>query len=187
MGWKMEVEKTHAALQAEGVKCGHFQHHHNHSHCHGQTYRFHHHHGHHHHQKEEAGNEDSKVDVSRVSRRPRKSPYPMIPVSEATEIVLSYAEVCATKTVTMQDALGYVLAQDIFAKDPHPPFPASIKDGYAVLASDGVGLRTVVGDSTAGCSPEMLHVRSGMCIRVNTGAPVPPGADAVVQVRDNFL
>lgn len=56
-----------------------------------------------------------------------------------------------------------------------------------MLASDGTGLRTVVGDSTAGCSPEMSHVRSGMCMRVNTGAPVPPGADAVVQVEDTDI
>ena len=47
-------------------------------------------------------------------------------------------------------SLGRVLAEDVFAKDPLPPFPASIKDGYAVLASDGAGKRQVQGASIAG-------------------------------------
>ena len=46
--------------------------------------------------------------------------------------------------------LGRVLAEDVFAKDPLPPFPASIKDGYAVLASDGGGKRQVQGTCIAG-------------------------------------
>ena len=52
--------------------------------------------------------------------------------------------------ICFTDALGRVLAEDIHAKDPLPPFPASIKDGYAVIASDGDGHRIVLGDSTAG-------------------------------------
>ena len=38
----------------------------------------------------------------------------------------------------------------MYAKDPLPPFPASIKDGYAVIAADGDGVRKVLGDSVAG-------------------------------------
>lgn len=87
----------------------------------------------------------------------------------------------------MLEALGFVLAEDIFAKDPLPPFPASIKDGYAVLSQDGAGARKVGGDATAGCGPEDHTVTSGMCIRINTGAPVPPGADAVVQVNAQYF
>ena len=74
------------------------------------------------------------------------------------------------------------MAEDIYAKAPLPPFPASIKDGYAVLAADGAGLRIVGGDSTAGSNPSAEIVKPGVCIRINTGAPVPEGADAVVQV-----
>ncbi|XP_050734795.1 gephyrin-like isoform X2 [Eriocheir sinensis] len=181
MGWKDEVETTHIALQSEGVKggsiTGHHHHHHHHHHC-----GLHQHH-HHHHQE----SDESKADVSHISRRPRKSPYPMIQVSQAVEIVLSHAELCITETIHTKNALGFVLAENIHAKDPLPPFPASIKDGYAVLASDGAGLRAVKGDSTAGCSPGKLEVTSGTCVRVNTGAPVPSGADAVVQVEDTEL
>lgn len=106
----------------------------------------------------------------------------MISVSQAVEIVLSQAEPCLTEAIHTKNALGFVLGEDIHAKDPLPPFPASIKDGYAVVASDGAGLRAVAGDSTAGCSPGKLKVTSGICVRINTGAPVPSGADAVVQV-----
>ncbi|XP_042227810.1 gephyrin-like [Homarus americanus] len=185
MGWKTRVEKTHSALQAVGGHCEHI--HHPRAHPHGHGLHHYHHHHHCHALGGEAENQESKADVSRISGRPRKSPYPMISVSEALSTVLSHAEQCANKTLPMQESLGFVLAQNIIAKDPLPPFPASIKDGYAVLASDGAGLRTVGGDSTAGCSPEKTRVSSGMCIRVNTGAPVPAGADAVVQVEDTEL
>ncbi|CAL4146150.1 unnamed protein product, partial [Meganyctiphanes norvegica] len=162
------VDATHKQLQSQGVQHQHSQHQH---HCH-------HHHNHHH---------SSKADVSRVSRRARKSPYPMISVEEAQKMVLTNAERCNTKMVPMAEALGSVLAQDVYAKDALPPFPASIKDGYAVLAADGAGLRTVAGDSTAGAGPNERKVTAGVCVRVNTGAPVPPGADAVVQVEDTEL
>ncbi|KAG0723267.1 Gephyrin [Chionoecetes opilio] len=183
MEWKEEVEATHTVLQSEGVKSGSTEGHHHHhlQHC------GHHHHHHHHHQHHRQESDESKADVSHVSRRPRKSPYPMIPVSEAVETVLSQAELCMKEYIATKNALGLVLAEDIHAKDPLPPFPASIKDGYAVLASDGAGTRVVKGDSTAGSSPGVTTVTSGVCVRVNTGAPVPPGADAVVQVRWSSL
>ena len=43
-----------------------------------------------------------------------------------------------------------MLASDVHAPEPLPPFRASIKDGYAVLAADGAGARKVLGDSIAG-------------------------------------
>lgn len=190
MDWKVPVEKTHDALQAEGSSCRHHttacQHHQPSAHQHQHAHHFHHHKCHHH-QRDETGNTTSKADVTRISGRPRKSPYPMISVSEALEIILSHADQCTNKVVPMQDALGFVLAQDIIANDPLPPFPASIKDGYAVLSSDGAGVRVVDGDSAAGCRPEKLKVSSGKCVRVNTGAPIPLGSDAVVQVEDTEL
>lgn len=46
--------------------------------------------------------------------------------------------------------MGYILLSDIFAKEPFPPFRASMKDGYAVIAADGAGRRKVVSESIAG-------------------------------------
>ena len=48
------------------------------------------------------------------------------------------------------EASGFVLSSDVHAPEPLPPFRASIKDGYAVLAADGAGARKVLGDSIAG-------------------------------------
>ena len=72
--------------------------------------------------------------------------------------------------------------QDIFFL-----FLASIKDGYAVISDDKGGLRKVIGASNAGNEPEKLILQPGECVRINTGAPVPAGADAVVQVEDTEL
>ena len=66
-------------------------------------------------------------------------------------------------------------------------FLASIKDGYAVISDDKGGLRKVIGASNAGNEPEKLILQPGECVRINTGAPVPAGADAVVQVEDTEL
>ena len=66
-------------------------------------------------------------------------------------------------------------------------FLASIKDGYAVISGDKAGLRKVIGASNAGNKPEDQKLQPGTCVRINTGAPVPPGADAVVQVEDTEL
>ncbi|KAL4238950.1 hypothetical protein ACF0H5_003654 [Mactra antiquata] len=147
---------------------------------HGHHHHHHHHHGCSHHQQ------SSQVDVSQVAYRPRESPFPMITVEEALSKVMSEALVLDGDTVYFKDCLGCFLSQDVFAEEPLPPFPASIKDGYAVLASDGSGNRFVSGGMTAGDQPGG-KVTKGYCVRINTGAPVPEGADAVVQVEDTLL
>lgn len=171
-----EVMATHKIVQSNVASlqtCG--GHHHRHHH--------HHHHDHHHHH-----HSDSKVDTSRVARRARESPYPLLDVDTAQKIVLENTEVLGTETVKFTEALGRVLAEDVVAKDPLPPFPASIKDGYAVLASDGAGKRKVLGSAIAGVNPgEQEKLQAGYCLRINTGAPVPAGADCVVQVEDTKL
>uniref|UniRef100_A0AAZ3RW51 Gephyrin n=1 Tax=Oncorhynchus tshawytscha TaxID=74940 RepID=A0AAZ3RW51_ONCTS len=84
------------------------------------------------------------------------------------------------------DGMGRVLAQEVYAKDNLPPFPASVKDGYAVRAADGPGDRFIIGESQAGEQPTHT-VMPGQVMRVTTGAPIPCGADAVVQVEDTEL
>lgn len=123
-----------------------------------------------------------------VAYRPRNSTFPLITVHQAQEIVLSHcATIDRTEQVTYIDAVGRILASDVTARDPLPPFPASMKDGYAVLAVDGPGLRKVIGASVAGSQPEEMTVRPGFCARISTGAPLPPGADAVVMVEETKL
>ena len=73
--------------------------------------------------------DNSTVDTSKVARRARQSPYPMITVKQAQEIVLGHCGSLGTEMIALDDALGRVLSVDALAKDPLPPFPASIKDG----------------------------------------------------------
>ena len=125
-------------------------------------------------------------DLNKVAKRDRHSPFPLVPMDKACSMVMENV-CCLPKTVMpLEDSFGYILASDIFAKEPFPPFAASIKDGYAVLSSDGPGERLVLGPITAGEMSES-HVISGHVMRLTTGAPVPPGADAVVQVEDTEL
>jgi gephyrin len=58
-------------------------------------------------------------------------------VEEAAEIVLAEVRPLPTERCGLRDVLGRRLAEDAFAPRPHPPFPAAIKDGYAVRAADG--------------------------------------------------
>lgn len=53
----------------------------------------------------------------------------MISVADAQKKVLEFCDVIGTEKVDFRKALGRVLAEDVFAQDPLPPFPASIKDG----------------------------------------------------------
>lgn len=111
------------------------------------------------------------------------SPYPMLAVADALEIVLAQATPLPPESVPLTNALGRVLAEDVHATGPLPPFPASIKDGYAVVAADGPGLYPVVGEATAGRLPEFT-LQPGQAAYITTGAPVPQGADAVVMVEE---
>jgi len=93
----------------------------------------------------------------------------------------------ATEVVTLDEARGRVLARDVLADRDYPPFPRSSRDGYAVRAAD---VRQVpawlacVGEARAGAPyPDKLAEESGVCVEIMTGAPVPPGADAVVMIE----
>lgn len=87
------------------------------------------------------------------------------------------------------EAAGMVLAEDRFAPHPLPRFANSAMDGYAVRSEDVSGASddspvdlTVIGEVRAGAAGDAT-VSSGEAIRIMTGAPVPPGADAVIPVE----
>uniref|UniRef100_A0AAQ5Z8F3 Gephyrin n=1 Tax=Amphiprion ocellaris TaxID=80972 RepID=A0AAQ5Z8F3_AMPOC len=128
----------------------------------------------------------SAVDISKVARRHRMSPFPLTSMDKAFITVLEMTPILGIEVINYRDGLGRVLAQDIYAKDNLPPFPASVKDGYAVRAADGPGDRFIMGESQAGQQPTHT-VMPGQVMRVTTGAPIPCGADAVVQVEDTEL
>ena len=100
------------------------------------------------------------------------------------ETVQSRSKPTETESVGLEDALGRVLAEEILADRPYPPFNRSTRDGYALRSADlvreagGQSLR-LAGEVRAGQSFER-ELRSGECVAIMTGAPVPEGADAVV-------
>ena len=111
-------------------------------------------------------------------------------VQEALTAVLAGVSVLPAERVPLLDGLGRVLAEKVVARDSLPPFANSSMDGYALIAADldGAGKQRpatlrVVGDVAAGAVPDVT-VERGTAVRILTGAPVPPGADAVVPVED---
>ncbi|VVE51790.1 gephyrin-like molybdotransferase Glp [Pandoraea commovens] len=106
----------------------------------------------------------------------------MLSTQEALDAVLAAARpLNERETVDTLAANGRVLAADVVATLDVPPMDTSAMDGYAVRAADLTGDATVLPVSQripAGHAPEPLA--SGTAARIFTGAPVPPGADAVV-------
>lgn len=74
----------------------------------------------------------------------------MISMEEVSEIFNNFNWNNETETLELWKCHGRILSQDILSLCNLPPFPASIKDGYAVIASDGEGLRQVLGGLEAG-------------------------------------
>jgi len=122
------------------------------------------------------------------------SPEPQaIPSFEdARHIVEAHAAIVrgsrATEIVDLLSAAGRVLAEPVLADRDMPPFPRSTRDGYAVRAADLAKLPAtleIIGEIRAGEKPEEIpaSVERGQAVSIMTGAPVPPGADAVVMVE----
>ena len=115
----------------------------------------------------------------------QNSPYRMVSVDEAVSVALSYAAPLAAVTVPLAKAHGRVLASDVVAAEPQPSFRASVKDGYAVRCADGAGEFPVAATSRAAARDgPPAALQPGTVAYITTGAPVPEGADAVVQVEN---
>jgi molybdopterin molybdotransferase len=103
----------------------------------------------------------------------------LLSVEEARARMLAGVEALGVEQVGLREALGRVLAADVFAARDQPPFAASAMDGWAVRAADGPGRLRIVGESAAGRGFAGA-VEAGEAVRIFTGAAVPAGADAVV-------
>ncbi len=114
----------------------------------------------------------------------------MLSVEEARERILAVFHTLDAEEKPILEALGQVLAEDVEAPFDIPPLANSAMDGYAVRHQDIQGadpssprLLRVVGYVAAGQLPSQ-KVEPGTAIRIMTGAPIPPGADAVVPFED---
>jgi molybdopterin molybdotransferase len=106
----------------------------------------------------------------------------MITFKEALEIVISSARTKGNEYVTLDKAIGRVLAADVFADMDMPPFNKSAVDGYACRLIDIHQPLEIVEEIPAGKQPAKA-IGVGQCARIMTGAMVPEGADTVVMVE----
>ncbi len=110
----------------------------------------------------------------------------MLTVEQALERCLGAARPVSREEVPLEHAFGRVLAADIHAPSPLPPWDNSAMDGFAV-ASEGFGddEEVVVLETIAAGSVGQVRVERGAASRIMTGAPLPEGADAVVIREDS--
>ncbi len=114
----------------------------------------------------------------------------MIPVAEALDIILKDTIPLGKEKVSILNALGRVLGEDLLARRPIPPRDNSAMDGYAVHWEDTQGATPsspvaleVIENIPAGAIPRCV-VGAGQAARIMTGGPIPEGADAVIRVED---
>jgi molybdopterin molybdotransferase len=114
----------------------------------------------------------------------------MLTVEEALEKVLQEVDVLEAESVPILDSLGQVLAGDVRSGVNVPPLDNSAMDGYAVRSQDTQGASAAVPrylsviDIIMAGSISRLEVKTGTAIRIMTGAPVPAGADSVIQFEN---
>jgi molybdopterin molybdotransferase len=105
----------------------------------------------------------------------------LVSITEARRRVLEAVTPLGDEPVSLDAALGRVLAEDVTSAIDVPPFDSSGMDGYAVVAGPEAELE-VIDEARAG-HPASEAVRPGTAVRISTGAVVPEGADAVVPVE----
>lgn len=110
----------------------------------------------------------------------------MLTVEEALELVAKYTQPLAARRVVLGEAAGLVLAEEIRSEVNSPPYDKALMDGYAVRSSDREPVRQVLEEIAAGAVPR-FPVTAGAASRIMTGAPIPDGADAVVQIERTEL
>jgi molybdopterin molybdotransferase len=114
----------------------------------------------------------------------------MLGVDEARERILDAFAPLPAGSWPLVEALGRVLAVDVYAQADLPPFANAAMDGFAVRSADTTGAAreapvrlAVVGQAAAGFPPDAT-VGAGTAVRIMTGAPLPTGADAVVRFEE---
>ncbi|XP_070168902.1 gephyrin-like isoform X2 [Polyergus mexicanus] len=108
---------------------------------------------------------------------------PMISINEALlkiRSIIAYTYERHYDVVKINDAHGRILFETVYANCNVPAFRVSTKNGYAILASDGEGVRTVVSNTTS----NPISLKLGTCVMVKSGARIPDEATAVVKISD---
>ena len=112
----------------------------------------------------------------------------MMSVEEALARILTEISPLSVMQIPLPESSGLVLAQDIVAQEDIPPFANSAMDGFALLSRDsqpkeGQPPRLLITGGVAAGYVADHAVVEGTTMRIMTGAPVPEGADSVIQVE----
>ncbi|ESK81646.1 molybdenum cofactor biosynthesis protein [Moniliophthora roreri MCA 2997] len=152
----------------------------------GHTHHHHHHHHHNHHPPQPRIPQILSHDPSQaVSTRHRVSPYPLISYDDAMAIIYAtISRLPAERRKVDASLKGFVLAEDVYSPSDFPPNATTSVDGYAVTSSTLPGVYKVVTSSTHSLSSPPPE---GTIYRINTGAQLPVGTDAVIMVEDTRL
>ena len=103
----------------------------------------------------------------------------MISVEEAKILIRKNIKSLGSIKIKLDDAVGFVLAEDIYSPINYPSFVQSSMDGYAFAYSDIQDGLEIVAVMQAGATTNM-HIEKGQAVRIFTGAPLPKGADTVL-------
>jgi len=114
----------------------------------------------------------------------------MIQVQEALDKILSQIQFKGVEKIPLDQALGRVLAEDVVSGINNPPLDNSAMDGYALIAADIESATPnnpvkldMVEEIAAGYTAKGT-LKPGQTMRIMTGAPIPPGANAVLMQED---
>ena len=111
---------------------------------------------------------------------------PALSFEQARDRVLAqlsrHALAPAVEQVSLVDCLGRILAEPIAADRDYPALPRAMRDGFAVRSADVPGTLRIVGEVRAGQRLDR-ELAAGETVEIMTGAPAPPGADAVIMVE----
>ncbi|KAJ7682020.1 MoaB/Mog domain-containing protein [Mycena polygramma] len=165
-------KQVHAALAAEGSgsqPAAHHKHHHHHDHDHQIP------------QPRTLSHDPSAA----ASARHRVSPYPLISLENALELVLkNVATLGVQKQLVTHELKGHVLAEDVFAPQNVPLTSTTSVDGYALRSTDPAGTYKVVTSQSHNIAATLP---GDSVYRINTGGPLPAGTDTVIMVEDTRL
>ncbi|KAJ7181579.1 MoaB/Mog domain-containing protein [Mycena crocata] len=163
-------KQVHAALAAEGSGSAVSVPHHNH-----------HHHDHHSPQPRTLSHDPSAA----ASARHRVSPYPLISLEDALRLVQNNITTLGIeKRLVTHELKGHVLAEDVFAQQNVPFTSTTSVDGYALRSTDLPGVYKVLTSKTHSVATPLP---TDCIYRINTGGPLPAGADTVIMVEDTRL
>ena len=111
----------------------------------------------------------------------------MISVKEALTIILLQSRSFGITTVSLNEATGRVLAEDMYADRDYPPFHRAAMDGFALRSEDFLDkeIRTYqIIDSLFAGGTSTLKPAEGQCLRIMTGSATPADYDAIIRIED---